>query len=392
MNRLLQPLWRPTLLRRVLGALLLAFALVGLALVAMDTASTGGVRVEPPPVALGSGQKLRVTPSIGIAGFPEAGADARALMSSADMAMYRAKQAGRNTYRVARGPEAAGSQRLRLENELPQAIDQNELYLLYQPQYDTHDGRIVGAEALVRWRHAQLGLISPAEFIPIAEETGEIVRIGRWVLREACRQAHDWQVRCLQAGREPLRIAVNLSPRQMEDEQLVGDVSRALLDTGLHAPLLELEITESAVVRDVESAAGVVARLHRLQAGVAIDDFGVGHSSLAHLRDLPIQKVKIDRSFVKPLPGKSAEDRGTRLVTGLIALAKGMGLGLVAEGVETRAQLEFLREHGCGTAQGFLMSPPVDAAALWALVEAQQAAPGSGTVVPPTGIEPVSGA
>ena len=345
------------------------------------------------PVQLDSGQRLRVTPSIGIAAYPDAGEDARALMSSADMAMYRAKQAGRNTFRMAPGAETGGSRRLRLENELPQAVDQNELYLLYQPQYDLRDGRIVGAEALVRWRHPELGVISPVDFIPIAEETGEIVRIGRWVLREACREARAWQQRCAAAGRAPLRIAVNLSPRQMEDEHLVKDVVSALLDTGLDAPLLELEITEGAVVRDIKRAGGVVERLHGLHATVAIDDFGVGESSLEHLRDLPIQKFKIDRGFVRPLPGKSPDERAVRLVTGLIALARGMGLGLVAEGVENQAQYDFLRAHGCETAQGYLMSPPVDAVALWALVAAQlEGGSVAGKVVPPTGIEPVSGA
>jgi diguanylate cyclase (GGDEF)-like protein/PAS domain S-box-containing protein len=305
---------------------------------------------------------LRVTPSIGVATFPEAGSDPAMLMRAADAAMYQAKASGRNNFKLYNESMTRDSaDRLRMENDLHDAIDREQMRVYYQPQFDCASGALVGAEALLRWQHPEHGLVPPGEFVLLAEDTGLIVPIGAWVLREACLQLRRWE----EATGERLRVAVNLSPRQLEADDLLSTVSQALEDSGLSALRLELEITENAIVRDTLSTATVLARLRAMGVAIAIDDFGIGYSSLAYLRDLPVDKFKIDRSFLSAVPGSVSD---TRLMAALIAMAHTLQVGLVAEGVETREQFDFLREHGCHEAQGYHLGRPMTAEAFEALI------------------------
>jgi diguanylate cyclase (GGDEF)-like protein/PAS domain S-box-containing protein len=320
------------------------------------------------PMQVGT-YELRVTPSIGLATFPQAGDDPVTLMRAADAAMYHAKAQGRNSVRMYDESMTRDSaERLRMENDLHQALERDELRVLYQPQFEVATGRLVGAEALLRWRRPVHGLVSPADFIPLAEDTGLIVDIGAWVLREACRQSCAWEERTGVA----LRVAVNLSPRQLEAEHLADDISQALQACGLPPQRLELEITESAIVRDTLSTADVLSRLRALGITIAIDDFGVGYSSMSYLRELPVDKFKIDRAFLSAVPSSASD---TRLAAALIAMAHTLQVGLVAEGVETREQLDFLRAHGCHEAQGYYLGRPVEPQEFEALIRTQQAAP-----------------
>ena len=306
------------------------------------------------------GHRLRVSGSIGITGLAPAddldGIDGMALMRQADSAMYAAKNAGRSQVRVHRREDQQYSpEQLQREVDLHRALERKELELYFQPQFDCRTRRLVGAEALLRWRHHSQGMVSPADFIPMAEESGLIVPIGRWVLGEACRHAKTWQA---VAGR-PLTVAVNLASRQMVDDDIVCAVRDALGQHTLAPELLELEITESAAVTDTEQARGLLNRLADLGVSVSIDDFGVGYSSLSYLRDLPVQRFKIDRSFLFNVP----QDAGSsRLVSAMISMARSLEVGLVAEGVETPEQLAFLAEQQCDVAQGYLLGRPVDAA------------------------------
>ena len=321
--------------------------------------------LTPPMVA--AGHELRVTASIGVAAYPDAGHDPTHLMRHADRAMYLAKDAGRNTYRLfTPGGDAAIAADLQIENDLHRALERDELVLYFQPQFECHSGRLVGAEALVRW-HRDGRLVAPEEFIPVAEDTGLIVPIGEWALREACRQAAGWQQRL----EWPVRVAVNLSPRQLEDEQVVERIAQTLQASGLPAQLLELEITENAVVRDTRQAAFRLQRLRALGVSIAIDDFGVGYSSLSYLQELPVDKFKIDHSFVARLQGPGSD---ARLVRALIAMAHSLDVGIVAEGVETPAQLRQLQALGCDEAQGYLLGRPVPAAQFLARIVALQRA------------------
>ena len=305
------------------------------------------------------GHRLRVSGSIGITGLaasdPVEGVDGVEMMSQADSAMYLAKNAGRSQLHVHRREDRQHSPaQLQLEVDLHRAQDRGELELHFQPQFDCQTRALVGAEALLRWNHPGQGLVSPADFIPMAEESGLIVPIGRWVLDEACRHARAWQD---QTGR-PLSVAVNLSTRQMVDDDIVTAVRESLARHGLPAQSLELEITESAAVTDTEQARGLLNRLAALGVGVSIDDFGVGYSSLSYLRDLPVQRFKIDRSFLVNVP----RDAGSsRLVSAMISMARSLEVGLVAEGVETEEQLRFLAEQQCDVAQGYLLGRPVPA-------------------------------
>jgi diguanylate cyclase (GGDEF)-like protein len=305
---------------------------------------------------------LTMTVSIGLATWPDMAEDASTLMSRADAAMYQAKRGGRDKWCwFEPGETDVMPTRLRLENDLRRALERDQLAVHFQPQYDCSSGALLGAEALLRWHHPELGLVPPLEFIPLAEEIGLIVPIGQWVLREALRHAVKWRA----PGDAPLHVAVNLSPRQLDTEAVVSMVKDALVEFEAAPHLLELEITESAVVRNVESASGRLRQLADLGVTITIDDFGVGYSSLSYLRDLPVRKFKVDRSFVKPLP----DDAGAaRLVAALIAMAHQLGVGLVAEGVETDAQLAMLRQFGCEAAQGFLLGKPMDADSFAALV------------------------
>ncbi|WP_338414180.1 EAL domain-containing protein [uncultured Sphaerotilus sp.] len=305
------------------------------------------------------GHRLRVSGSIGItsigAGEDLHDVDGVALMSQADSAMYVAKNAGRSQLHVHhREDRQISPAQLQLEVDLHRALERQELELYFQPQFDCRTRALVGAEALLRWNHHSQGMVSPAEFIPMAEESGLIVPIGRWVLDEACRHARTWQA---VAGR-PLSVAVNLASRQMVDDDIVSAVQESLARHALPAALLELEITESSAVTDAVQARGLLNRLADLGVGVSIDDFGVGYSSLSYLRDLPVQRFKIDRSFLVNVP----HDAGSsRLVTAMISMARSLEVGLVAEGVETQEQLDFLAQQQCDVAQGFLLGKPLPA-------------------------------
>ena len=308
---------------------------------------------QPYPV---HGHTLHSTPSVGIALFPADGDDGQTLMKNADAAMYHAKASGRNNYQFyTAAMNLATQERLALEAGLRGAIDRGELFLHYQPQLDLGSGRIIGLEALARWQHPELGLIPPLKFIPVAEETGQIEAIGAWVLDQALRQAALWRAR----GHADLRVAVNLSAQQLRGDSFVCTVAQALADHGLPGNALELEITESVAMRDPSRTAELLRQLRRIGVALAIDDFGTGYSSLAYLKQLPLSCLKLDRSFVMDIE-RDANDAA--ICTATIQLAHSLGLGVVAEGVETATQLEFLRRLGCDTVQGYFISQPLTAA------------------------------
>ena len=296
---------------------------------------------------------IRVSASIGISLFPDDAADAASLLSNADAAMYRAKQDGRNTYHFYTETLTANAyEMVLLENALRGALDRQELHLVYQPQIDLKSESIVGFEALLRWQHAELGLVSPAKFIPLAEQSGLIHDIGEWVLNEACRQAQAW----LQKGLTFGKIAVNVAGPQLQRGGFVGQVKSALERSAVPAAHLELEVTEGFIMQDAEHAIGQLTALRRLGIEVAIDDFGTGYSSLSYLKKLPIQKLKIDRSFIQDIPN---DVNDMAIAEAIIALSKAMSLKVIAEGVETREQATFLRKKGCWYAQGFWYGKPL---------------------------------
>ncbi|HTP74707.1 MAG TPA: EAL domain-containing protein [Burkholderiaceae bacterium] len=304
------------------------------------------------PIEL-NGQECRVTASIGISLFPDDAPDEASLMTHADLAMYHAKEEGKNNFQFYDGRlETMSLERLTLETQLRRAIERNELSVHYQAKLDLAHNTIAGVEALLRWNSAELGAVSPAKFIPLAEETGLILAIGKWVLRSACAQSVAWQ----RSGLPPVRVSVNLSPRQLADPDLVAAVRAVLADTGLAPDLLELEVTESSVMHNVERALEVLTALKRMGLRLAIDDFGTGYSSLAQLKRFPIDTLKVDRSFIRELPSDS-EDKA--IAEAIIAMGKTLSLTVVAEGVETREQQEFLRERACDQVQGFYFSRPV---------------------------------
>jgi diguanylate cyclase (GGDEF)-like protein/PAS domain S-box-containing protein len=311
-----------------------------------------------------SGKEITVTTSIGVALFPRDGADAQTLLGNADTAMYRAKQYGRDNHQVytpAMGAEILD--RVSLESELRHALAHREFVVHYQPQIEATSGRITGAEALIRWNHAERGLVYPAEFIDVAEETGHIIPIGEWVLRVACEQNKAWQ----DAGLQPITVAVNLAARQFQQTNLVDTISRTLQETGLDPSQLELEITESTTIRDPDFAATVLRQLREMGVRVSIDDFGTGYSSLNYLKRFRIDRLKIDRSFVSDL---ITNPHDAAIATAMIAMAHSLGLTVVAEGVETDAQLDFLLRQGCDYFQGYLPGKPVPANEFEALLEA----------------------
>ena len=297
--------------------------------------------------------RLFVTTSVGITTFPDDGGDAETLLKNADNAMYRAKAEGRNTYQMSTEELSRSMrERLTLDSGLHLAIERNEFELWYQPQVDIRTMRVVGMEALLRWKHPERGLLLPSSFLSLAEERGFIVLIGDWVLRTACFEAR----RIREAGHPDFRVAVNISPRQFREESLVGTIEMALRDSGLPARNLEIEITETAAMENVELTLALLTRLRALGVSVAIDDFGTGHSSLNYLKRFPIDTLKIDRSFVEDLPDRFED---AAIVRAILELARGLDLRVVAEGVETTAQLEFLRMHECREVQGFLLGEPV---------------------------------
>ncbi len=301
------------------------------------------------------GHEIFVAASVGIALFPQDGPDVGTLLKHADMAMYRAKKDGSGFRFFEAAMEHTMSAHLRLETDLRRALDRKELVLYYQPKARVDTGDIVGVEALVRWRHPTRGLVPPADFIPLAEETGLIIPMGEWVLRSACSQAQAW----IDAGRPPLQVAVNISVRQLLNKDFVELVERVLRDTRLSPGLLELEITESTLMGYAQDTLELLRRLRKLGVRLSIDDFGTGYSSLAYLKRFPINTVKIDRAFVGDVPHDPDD---VAIVTGIIALAHSLRLEVIAEGVETHDQLVFLRERSCDQIQGFLLSEPVPAA------------------------------
>jgi diguanylate cyclase (GGDEF)-like protein/PAS domain S-box-containing protein len=300
--------------------------------------------------------ELHLTASIGIVTYPDDGTDAETLMKHADFAMYHAKDAGRNNYQFFEldMTERAG-ERQSLENGLHHALERREFELYYQPKMNLATGAVIGVEALIRWRHPERGLVSPAQFIPIAEECGFIVPIGRWALREACRQGRAWQ----DAGLAPVRIAVNISAVELRARDFVAGVRTILTETGLDPRCLELELTETFLMQDSKSTVAVLQALKAMGLHLALDDFGTGYSSLSYLKRFPIDTLKIDQSFVRDVT-TDADDAS--IVSAVISMGKSLHMQVVAEGVETRAQLEFLRELSCPEGQGYYFSPPVVAA------------------------------
>lgn len=299
--------------------------------------------------------ELAVTASIGIALYPEDGADMETLTRNVDTAMYRAKQDDHNSYRFFTAEmQVRSARKLQLANALHHALDGTQLQVVYQPQLSMHAGSVIGAEALLRWQHPELGAISPAEFIPMAEDSGMILQIGEWVLRQSVRQAKTW----MEKGISPLIMAVNLSAIQFRQPDLPDIVSRILDEEGLPPAYLELELTESAAMHDPQSAVIMINNLHDRGIRMSIDDFGTGYSSLSYLKRFKVYKLKIDQSFVRDI---STDPEDKAIVGAIISMAKSLGLKTIAEGVETEGQLAFLREQGCDEVQGYYYSRPLPA-------------------------------
>lgn len=307
------------------------------------------------PCVIG-GREFFLGTSIGISVFPQDGDDASTLLKNADVAMYRAKQQGRNNYQFYTSDmNATAFERLAMETSLRHALEREEFVVHYQPQVDLRTGTLIGAEALIRWQHPELGLVSPAKFVPLLEETGLIGAVGEWVLRSACSQAQAWH----EQGLPQLRIAVNLSARQLADARLVDTVCNVLAETRLAPELLELEITESAIMEHTQRTVDTLTRLRQLGISFAIDDFGTGYSSLSYLKRFPIDTIKIDQSFVRDI---TTDVDDAAIVTTILAMAHSLKRYAVAEGVETGEQLAFLRERGCDGMQGYLFSAALPAA------------------------------
>jgi diguanylate cyclase (GGDEF)-like protein len=301
------------------------------------------------------GHQFVVTPSIGIAMYPQDGVTAEELLMNADSAMYRAKFAGRNNYQFfSETMRTKSLHRIDLENELRKALEEDQFELHFQPKADAESWSLVGAEALLRWQHPERGEISPDEFIPVAEETGLIVPIGQWVLQQACKQAKAWT----EFPFGDIAVSVNISSHQFQSDSLIDDVLGAALSAGIEPTLLELEITESVLLHDADNTLVALNTLKRAGIALSVDDFGTGYSSLSYLKRFPIDTLKIDRSFVKDL---HTDQDDAAICAAILAMAQQLGLNVVAEGVETKEQLEFLRHHGCNQIQGYLCSKPLSA-------------------------------
>jgi diguanylate cyclase (GGDEF)-like protein/PAS domain S-box-containing protein len=298
---------------------------------------------------------LHISSSIGITLYPQDGEDAETLLRNADAALHRAKQQGRNNfqfYTAAMNSQAC--ELLVLENELHHALKRREFVVYYQPQVNTTTGEITGMEALVRWQHPKFGLVAPDKFIPLAEETGLIVPIGEWVLKTACAQNKAWQ----DAGLPPLRVAVNLSVRQFQQPLLLNIVSQTLQETGLSPQFLDLEITETIAMQNVELTKAILSELHQMGVYLSIDDFGTGYCSLGYLKQFPLHTLKIDKSFVRDL---ATEPQNAGIINAIMMLGRGFNLRVIAEGVETEAEKDCLRSFQCEEMQGYLSSPPLPA-------------------------------
>ncbi len=319
------------------------------------------IAVLTPPYSC-EGHQFVVTPSIGIAMFPEDGTTCEELLMNADSAMYRAKFAGRNNYKFySETMRTKSMHRLDLENEIRRAIDEDQFEVYYQPKVDAETWALVGAEALMRWNHPERGFIPPDDFIPIAEETGLIVPIGQWVLRQACAQVKAWST--LPFG--PVPVSVNISSHQFRADGFIDDVFGAILDACIETRYLELEITESVLLENVDNTLVALRRLKGAGISLSIDDFGTGYSSLSYLKRFPIDTLKIDRSFVKDL---DTDHDDSAICAAILAMSRQLGLNVVAEGVETPEQLEFLRRHGCNQIQGFLCSQALPATEFLAML------------------------
>ena len=302
-----------------------------------------------------SGHEVTVTTSVGISLYPRDSDSIDDLLKNADSAMYHAKGQGRDNYQFyATDLNAAATERLDLEHDLRHAVEKDELELFYQPQVGTETGQVVGAETLLRGRHPVHGLVHPAKFIPIAEETGLINEIGEWVLRTACAQASAW----LAGGFPPVRVAVNLSARQFRNPDLAAIVRQALTDSQLPLEYLELEVTEGTIMTDIDRTIATLTSLNKMGVRLAVDDFGTGYSSLAYLAQFPIQVLKVDQSFVRDVTTSASV---ASIVTAIVGLAHSLDLSVVAEGVETEEQLTFMRAIGCEEIQGYLYSKPIPA-------------------------------
>ena len=313
------------------------------------------------------GQEFRVTASIGISTYPLDGQDEQTLTKNADIAMYQAKEDGKNNFQFYSEKLNANSlERLSLESSLRHALERGEFKLHYQAKRDIATGQITGMEALLRWHSPDLGMVAPMQFIQVAEETGLIVPIGKWVLQTACLQNVAWQ----KQGLPHLKIAVNLSARQFSDEHLLRDVAAVLKSTGMQASLLELEIHESLLIQDIEKTLKMLTALKALGVKIAIDDFGAGFSSLSTLQRFPLDTIKIDRSYIRDIATRGED---SSLTQAIIAMGKNLSLTVVAQGVETREQADFLREHACDEFQGFYFNKPVPAQQFTELLEAQTA-------------------
>ena len=299
------------------------------------------------------GDECRVTASIGISIYPNDGEDEQSLIKNADIAMYFAKEEGKNNYQFySKDIQAQSTERLAIETGLRLALEQNEFSLNYQAKVDFKTDEITGVEALLRWQNPLLGTVTPTQFIPVAEETGMIISIGKWVMKTACAQNVLWQ----KQGLPPICISVNLSLRQLTDDDLINDIKAALKESGMEPYLLELEITEGMIMSNPTPIIAILANIKKLGVRLSIDDFGTGYSSLAQIKHFPVDTLKVDRSFIRNLPEDAENEATTKAI---IAMGKTLGLTIVAEGVETIEQMNYLKEHSCDEMQGYFFSKPI---------------------------------
>lgn len=319
------------------------------------------------PIGVGEQDQFYITASLGISVYPDDGRDAETLLRNAEVALYQAKSAGRANYKFYEAAMTAGAlERLRLETALREALERDEFEVHYQLQFDLFTGQPAGAEALLRWQHPIRGIVPPIDFIPMAEEIGLIEKIGVWVLEEACKQVLRWDE---DGFRLPL-IAVNLSIRQLDHADLVPQIASILMRTGLEPGRLELELTESMIMRQEGGAGAALRALQALGVRLAVDDFGTGYSSLGYLKRLPLHRLKIDRTFVNDI---GVDPNGEAITQVVIAMGRSLGLEVVAEGIETEQQAEFLRVQGCRLGQGYHYARPMDTSRLAEFVQAHYA-------------------